>query len=100
MGALISLDRRVRDRRAVPAFRLAESGMEVQARATEIRVGLDSIARRAWTSRDPWTLRQVATLTRSLAALDTEGKRIAGWGDEADCADGIDGPGHVVAVGQ
>ncbi len=100
MGTLVSLDRRVRARRTLPAFRLAEAGMEVQARANDIRRGIEEIARRAWAQQDPWTLHRISRLLPALAALDTEGKRIAGWGEDGDCADGLNLPGHGVAVGQ
>ncbi len=99
MGALIRLDRRARERREVPAYRLAETGMEVQSRSHELRRGIEEISRHAWAGRDPWTLAKIAKLIPALAALDVEGKRIAGWGEEADCADGLDLPGHGIASG-
>lgn len=100
MGTITRLDRRARERRDIPAYRLAEAGMEVQARASDIRRGIEEISRHAWAGRDPWTLQKISRLLPALAALDTEGKRVAGWGEEADCADGIDAPGHGAAVGQ
>lgn len=100
MGTVVRLDRRVRERREVPAFRLAEAGMEVTARTGELRRGLEELAQRAWASRDPWTLNRISRLLPSLVALEAEGRRVAGWGEVADCADGQDGPGHGVAVGQ
>jgi hypothetical protein len=100
MGTVVAFDRRARSHRKVAAYRLAETGMEVQARAHDVRRGIEEISRHAWAGRDPWVLQKISRLLPALAALDAEGKRIAGWGDEADCADGIDGPGHGVAVGQ
>lgn len=100
MGTLVRLDKRARDRREIPAYRLAEAGMEVQARASELRRGIEEISRHAWAGRDPWTLAKIAKLIPALAALDTEGKRVAGWGEDAGCADGLNLPGHGVAVGQ
>jgi hypothetical protein len=100
MGTIVRLDRRARERREVPAYRLAETGMEVQARAHEVRRGIEEISRHAWAGRDPWTLAKITRLLPAVTALETEGKRVAGWGEEADCADGLDGPGHGVAVGQ
>lgn len=100
MGALIRLDKRARERREVPAYRLAETGMEIQARAYDVRHAVEEISRHAWAARDPWILNKISRLLPALAALDAEGKRIAGWGEEADCADGIDAPGHGAAVGQ
>ena len=100
MGTVVRIDRRARERRTLPAYRLAEAGMEVTARAHDLRRGIEEIARRAWTTQDPWTLHRISRLLPALAALDTEGKRIAGWGEEGDCADGIDAPGHGVAVGR
>jgi hypothetical protein len=100
MGTITRLDKRASERREIPAYRLAEAGMEVQARASDLRRGIEEISRHAWACRDPWTLAKISRLLPSLAALDTEGKRIAGWGEEADCADGLDLPGHGVASGQ
>ena len=100
MGSLIRLDKRARDRRDIPAYRLAEAGMEVQARASDVRRGIEEISRHAWAGRDPWTLQKISRLVPSLAALDAEGKRIASWGEEGDCADGVNLPGHGVASGQ
>lgn len=100
MGTVVSLDRRARERRTLPAYRLAEAGMEVQARTHEVRRGIEDIARRAWAARDPWTLDRISRLLPALVALDAEGRRVAGWGEGGDCADGIDAPGHGVAVGQ
>jgi hypothetical protein len=99
MGTIVRLDKRVRAHREVPAYRLAETGMEVQARAHDIRHGIEEISRHAWAARDPWILNKISHLLPALAALDVEGKRIAGWGESADCADGIDAPGHGAAVG-
>ena len=100
MGTVTRLDRRARERRTLPAYRLAEAGMEVTARTAEVRRGLEDITRRAWASRDPGTLHRISRLLPALVALDAEGRRIAGWGEAGDCADGIDAPGHGVAVGQ
>lgn len=94
MGAIVRLDRRARERRDVPAYRLSETGCEVQARTHEVRRGLEDIARRAWATRDPWTLDRVSRLLPSLAALDTEGRRIAGWGEATEDPDHIARPGH------
>ena len=99
MGTVTRLDRRARERRTLPAYRLAEAGMEIQARAHDLRRGVEEIARRAWATQDPWTLHRISRLLPALAALDTEGKRIAGWGEESTCADGLAGPGHGEAVG-
>ena len=98
MGTVSRLDRRARERRTLPAYRLAEAGMEIQARTHELRRGVEEIARRAWATQDPWTLHRVSRLLPSLAALDTEGKRICSWGEAGDCADGLTGPGHGEAV--
>jgi hypothetical protein len=98
VGTVVRLDRRVHENRSVPAYRLAEAGMEVTARTAEVRRGVEDIARHAWATRDPWTLQRISRLIPSLAALDGEGKRIAGWGEESTCADGITGPGHGSAV--
>ena len=100
MGTITRLDKRARERREVPAYRLAETGMEVQARTHDVRHGIEEISRHAWAARDPWILNKISRLLPALAALDAEGKRIAGWGETADCADGIDAPGHGAAVGQ
>ena len=101
MGTLVAFDRRSRDRREVPAYRLAETGMEVQSRAQEVRRAVEEISRHAWAGRDPWTLAKISRLLPSLAALDIEGKRIASWSDgEAECADGLATPGHGLAAGE
>jgi len=99
MGTLVAFDHRSRDHREVPAYRLAGAGMEVQSRAYELRRGVEEISRHAWAGRDPWTLQKISRLLPALAALDAEGKRVAGWGEEGDCADGVNLPGHGVAVG-
>jgi hypothetical protein len=98
MGTITRIDRRAREHREVPAFRLAEAGMEVTARSGELRRGLEEMARRAWGLRDPFTLRVIEKLLRPVAALEAEGRRIAGWADEPMCADGIGTAGHGVTA--
>lgn len=85
MGALVAFDRRSRDTVELPAYRLAEAGMEVAAVAREVTTILRAFA----PPRDRYALRKLERAVALALSLEAEGRRIAGW------AGGPDGPQPV-----
>ena len=83
MGTLVRLDRRARERRDLPAYRLAETGMEVQARTHDVRHGLEEISRHAWAGRDPWTLQKISRLLPAADRRVGRRSRLRGWPEPA-----------------
>ena len=81
---VIPLDRRARRSLTLPAFRVAESGMEIGEAGRRIREGLGAISRLAWGRQDIAELRQISDLVKVAATVEVEGRRIAGWADGPD----------------
>lgn len=80
---------------------LAESAMEVQVQASEVRAVLEDELRTAWErGLGGDRMRRLQRAWRGLLAIEQEGHRLAGWAEPeiGECADGSMEPGHGVVA--